>query len=318
MPFQLLKEIANWKLEAKLENNKRYFFHTKDTHQIESGERCYVIGRKGSGKTAICEYLKSIHAYDNFTVKLSFKNFPYNLLYEHSNSAFTYPNQYITIWKYIIYLNVAKLMIGNYNIDAKIRTCFENLFRGKLEKSLADSFKEWVGTSFNISACGIEAGIEISKEHRKNNMQLSDRVELLEDVLAKVMDGSRYIILFDELDEDYKDIGEAEKHKLYISLLTSLFKAIQDVKSLYFNHGKVLPVIFLRNDIYDFITDSDKNKWDDFRIDLNWDEPKINSLIAFRISRAINEEGVTLPFSEAWGSISTDDLIPIGNRQEKK
>ncbi|HWN09698.1 MAG TPA: hypothetical protein VNO50_10595 [Pyrinomonadaceae bacterium] len=51
----LLRTIADWKLEAKLEDNDRYFFHTSDVDLLENGSRCYVIGRKATGKTAISE-----------------------------------------------------------------------------------------------------------------------------------------------------------------------------------------------------------------------------------------------------------------------
>jgi len=52
--------------------------------------------------------------------------------------------------------------------------------------------------------------------------------------------------------------------------------------------ARLYPIIFLRDDIYDLIQDSDKNKWGDFRVDLNWDEAKIKKVMAFRISRAID------------------------------
>ena len=47
----VFNEIAEWKLEAKLEDNARYFFHVREVNQIEEGKRSYVIGRKGCGKT---------------------------------------------------------------------------------------------------------------------------------------------------------------------------------------------------------------------------------------------------------------------------
>jgi cold shock protein len=53
---ELVKEVAQWKLEARSEDNDRYFFHVKEVSSIENGDKCYVIGRKGSGKTAISEY----------------------------------------------------------------------------------------------------------------------------------------------------------------------------------------------------------------------------------------------------------------------
>lgn len=54
---RLLREIMDWKREAKAEDNYRYFWHVKEVDQISQGKKYFVIGRKGSGKTAICEHL---------------------------------------------------------------------------------------------------------------------------------------------------------------------------------------------------------------------------------------------------------------------
>jgi ABC-type lipoprotein export system ATPase subunit len=98
----LLEEIANWKREAKAEDNARYFWHVRETDQIAHGDKYFVIGRKGSGKTAICEYFGKQKKHDVFAEKLSFKNFPFNELYSHKNQKFTTPNQFITIWKSLL------------------------------------------------------------------------------------------------------------------------------------------------------------------------------------------------------------------------
>ena len=72
MSSEIIEEIRNWKLEAKLEENTRYFYYTKAASSIENGTKCFVIGRKGTGKTAIAEYFSSINDANIFTVKLSF------------------------------------------------------------------------------------------------------------------------------------------------------------------------------------------------------------------------------------------------------
>ncbi|WP_148651025.1 hypothetical protein [Pseudodesulfovibrio indicus] len=70
----VFKEISNWKLEAKQEDVERYFYHSESVDQVVNGEICYVIGRKGAGKTAICEHLTTLSGPTIFTKKLTFKN----------------------------------------------------------------------------------------------------------------------------------------------------------------------------------------------------------------------------------------------------
>ena len=113
-------------------------------------------------------------------------------------------------------------------------------------------------------------------------------------------------IVFDELDEDYGDIknsGELESN--YIPLLTSLFKAVQSVRATFINSGlRVFPIVFLRDDIYSQIKDADKNKWSDFKYNLEWSAPEIKDLLAHRISQ---ESGTSLSFKDAWRRIFSPD-----------
>ena len=121
MKNKTLKNIAeNWKLEAKLEDTEKYFFNNDQVNDIVEKDKCYVIGRKGSGKSAISEYILKQKKHDCFTVKLNFKNFPFNELYTLDNQTYTSPNQYITLWKYLIYSNICRLMVQNESIDSKV------------------------------------------------------------------------------------------------------------------------------------------------------------------------------------------------------
>ncbi len=73
--MDILEEINNWKLESADENTDQYFFHIDDVKLIDTAKRVFVIGRKGTGKTAICKYFESRTSYNSFSNKLSFKNF---------------------------------------------------------------------------------------------------------------------------------------------------------------------------------------------------------------------------------------------------
>ena len=110
MSRQVLEEIATWKLDAKYDDNARYFYYKKEANLIEDDQKWFIIGRKGNGKSALSEYLYRTSSPDVFTVKLSFKNFPFNLLYSLNDGSYTAPNQYISLWKFLIYSSVCKLI----------------------------------------------------------------------------------------------------------------------------------------------------------------------------------------------------------------
>ncbi len=312
----LLSEIANWKREAKSENNDQYFWHVREVDQIARGDKYFVIGRKGAGKTAICEYFNRQSKFDVFAEKLSFKNFPFNELYTQKNQKYTAPNEFISIWKYLIYSTVCRLMIKNENVDPGVREQLSKLYGD--DAPLSRRIGKWVTKEFGFSLFGLS--LKVGRDARSASENWIQDVDYLEDVVAKHAGDCTYYVLFDELDEDYRDIVEREQYKQYTSLITSLFKAVQDVRSNLSSRGptKVFPVIFLRDDIFELVQDSDKNKWGDFRVDLNWDFEKIKKVMAFRISRAIDPHSENiLPFETAWCKVFGERKIGVGTKRNK-
>lgn len=115
-----LTELSRWKLEAKLDDIKRYFFAIPELNDIAAGDASYVIGRKGTGKTALVQYLSDTANSNQHVSKLTFKNFPFNELYNQGNESYRRPNQYITIWKLIIYSAACRLIAKSEKCDPSI------------------------------------------------------------------------------------------------------------------------------------------------------------------------------------------------------
>lgn len=309
----IFEQISDWKLEAKLEDNARYFYHVNEVGLIEKGRRSFVIGRKGCGKTAISEYLCRTGQTDAFSVKLTFKNFPFNELYNERDTGYAGPHQYITLWKFLIYSHVCELMAENSAIDADVREKLISVYVTNKAPTFQRRVNAWLSRDF-----GKEIFEDEKKSPRSVNPQrersLVDRVNTLEDIILKSIDAKKYLIVFDELDEDYRNIIDKKQNEQYSSLITGLFKAVQDVRSVFSkNNYHLYPIVFLRDDIYELIQDSDKTKWSDLKISLDWDIERIKSLLAFRISRSIDPKGAPMSFDKAWHCIFARASVKIGN-----
>lgn len=314
----LLEEISNWKLEAKLESSDRYFYHTKIVDRLIVGKKSYVIGRKGMGKTAVCGYIASQENDVCFTQKLTFKNFPFNNLYELEDSGYTAPNRYITLWKYLIYSTICKMLSKNKRVDLESREQLMALFDEDLSTAFPKAVSKWTGFKFDVKVLGTGIGLGANKENTKNDyLSIADRVVILENYIKGKLGAEKYIVLFDELDEDYKNIIERENYSKYTELLTSLFKAVQDVRSI-FRDRNVFPIVFLRDDIYDVLEDPDKNKWTDYKIELDWDRDSLKNLLAFRISRAQSANQEIEVFSSAWARLFEGGEVRYGDHGNKK
>ncbi|EKE87644.1 P-loop ATPase, Sll1717 family [Idiomarina xiamenensis] len=316
--MEMLKEISEWKLDAKFEDSGRYFFHDKDVSAIEAGKYSYVIGRKGVGKTAISQNIFSKNSHDVFCEKLTFKNFPFNSLYELNDEDYTQPNQYITLWKYLIYSSICRMFVRNEAVDNEVRLELEKIY-GSVEpiNNLRRIIKKWVANEWSVKFLGLGGKVKLSEDN--GDQTWIEKVDVLEDVISRYIDEANYYIVFDELDEDYSSIIKTGGQSNYLSLITSLFKAVQDIKSIFPSESSgVKPVVFLRDDIYDLLTDSDKTKWNDFRLDLDWDKNTIKDLIAFRLTRAKYRASEPLSFKQAWALAFSPEKIEYGNRQKKQ
>lgn len=311
-----LKEIQDhWKDDAKQEDPE-YFYSAEHISDILNNKKYFVIGRKGSGKSAIAKYLCDLEDEVTFTERLSFKNFPFNCLYELTNSAFTLPNQYITLWKYIIYSHVCKMLIRNERTDGTIRANLEKLYGGDATKGLARLIPKWTTKEFQVQILSCGGGL--GGERELTDLCWIEKTSILEDFLLENIDDAKYFVVFDELDEDYRDFSTEEEKEVYLRLIKGLFKAVQDIRSTFSQYEKmVLPVVFLRNDIYEQVKDSDKNKWNDYRIDMQWDKEKLNKLVLHRLAVALKKVGSTDVTGNVWNSIFYIQKVSMGNKNAR-
>lgn len=314
----LLENISsNWKLEAKLESED-LFYSVKNLPEIEDGKKCYVIGRKGMGKTAIAEHFQAL-ADENplsFSKRLSFKNFPFNILYNLKDTDYTAPNQFITIWKYLVYNSICEMMASNEEIDDKVSIVLKKLYPNDVVAQLNKKVKKWVATDFNVNI--LDFGAEIGGLHKECNEEESwiKRCDMLERVIQQFAGESKYYVLIDELDEDYRDFITQNEKDLYVQLLTSLFKAVQDIKSVFYRTElKIIPVVFLRSDIYSLIRDSDKNKWSDFKIDLTWNLDSLKRMLCHRLYVSSDRK---LPEDIVWNKLFSCSYVMMGNQNRNQ
>ena len=173
----LLIEVSKWKREAKAEDSQRYFWHVTEVDQIARVYAYFVIGRKETGKTAICEHLHQNQAHNTFSEKLSFKNFPFNELYSHKNAKYTTPNQFISIWKYLIYSSVCRLMLENQALDESLREKLAPLYDDNT--SLSRRINRWVTKEFGLSLFGLSLKIS-NNTNPKEPTDWTQHVDFLE------------------------------------------------------------------------------------------------------------------------------------------
>jgi hypothetical protein len=198
------------------------------------------------------------------------------------------------------------MMLKNPSVNESVRRKLANSYSTDPITNLPRVIGTWTDNSFQIDEIG-------------GNVSWIEKVNILEDIIMSNLNKSKYYIIFDELDEDYRSINNEEEFEPYSNLMTSLFKAVQDIKNIFRNRNHhIYPVVFLRDDIYRLIQDADKNKWSDFQIGLDWNRKKIQNLIAFRITKAFDPSMDSLSFRNAWNLIFDYKPVQMGNRQQRE
>lgn len=313
----LLKEISRWKTEAHREDSKRYFYYTEQIEDIENGEKHFIIGRKGTGKSAIVQYLSEKAKSENgyYVEKLSFSVFPYSEIRAKQDEKVAFPNQYVSLWKYVIYSSILKMMSRSETIDSQLRELLVKVFPDNPIQRLSKLFEEMTNETISVGIKNLVQYKKTTKNQTVANLSWTDKVDIFEEIILQNIDGAKYQILFDELDDSYMDI---EKKSEYLQMLASLFKAVQSIKALFqIVPNNIQPIVFLRDDIYNQIIDSDKSKWKDFEASLIWTREELKNMLAYRITRSvIPRRAEILPFKKAWKRVCFDDSVPVkkGNK----
>ena len=291
------RNIDFGKNEGSIDSLEKYFFDSGIVDKLGNDKRTLIIGRKGTGKTAIASHLstRAIFSYNNFTNVMSFRDVPVNLLESFSDENFSASGKFVSAWKLILLIELSKQIVKNETIapdsEQKLRAIIECV-APTLESSPLDYLEKTRENNFRIDMKVAQFGE--SEHSRTEKVDLTSYVSALQrQVISTVTLSDSYTIILDELDDSYSLSTE------YLNLVTAIFKSVADLNRLFFKERTQLCVIVaLRDDIYDSIEYSDKNKWDDSAIRLDWiPKPGIKSrdtdlfkMINLRIGASYLEE----------------------------
>jgi len=314
--MNLLEQIENFgAIDA--ENDERlieYFYRTSIIDKLFTYQKSIIIGRKGSGKTAIYKYIQN-EKKQNCTALL-FKDYPWKTHDRFKNNVVSDRESYVNSWTFFFYIEIFKKVIelrdsvSNKSISKEIR---------KMEKWLKKNWgsinfdhredmspkKNKFNFTFNPQILGNSLG-SVSKDlTEKENIgsTLSEYNRKLEKITMELMKdfNTEIILIFDELDLSYSHSDSNYKNRL-IGLLLTTYNFHNIFKE------KIRIFIFLRNDIFNYLEFQDKNKIKDNMVEfLDWDSNSIESnlslksLISNRIKNNINSKSDN--FERNWNEI---------------
>ena len=261
------------RIDAESESLLREFFVETDAYmRVEDQDHIVVVGRKGTGKTAIYEVIleRADDVSTVFATGLKFRDYPWGIHEEIKDTDAAAVERYTHSWIFLILVELGKLILSDEshafspNTEAaRARTALERFIRnnwGSVGFEFKDIFrKRQYEFEFNPQFAG--TGVGTVRRHTVSRGELATKLieanRWLKACIERVAQSDNsYFVLFDELDTGY-DPSDDE----YANRLIGLLLAARDVFQWAQTGGfKVAPVVFLRSDIYDDLSFPDKNK----------------------------------------------------------
>ena len=304
-------DVKNWFPEFQVsaetdEELGEYFFTVPEINQLINSKSWLVLGRKGIGKTAIFKHLEAAEKNDlkgYSVISLNFKDYPWPIhkLYKESLSGEL--SAYQKSWKYLFFVKALSKLIEQQGVDKKklsndlkwAKNYIEKIY-GRPDPTILEVLRSKIVRIDKISApstgiAGIPfSGGEISFEDISEDKVLQAKLrsnaftllEYFENIFKANVSGYKFLIILDQLDENWLS-GEIEE---YSKVLINLLNVCRNI-STDGNINKFLKIVpFMRSDIYQSLQFNDKNKlFQDSAIVISWNNESLDSMFYQRIKK---------------------------------
>ena len=239
-----------------------------------------VLGRKGSGKTAIYKRLITEHGGNTFSLGHSFDDYPWHHHDLQAEVGVPEERRYIHSWKYMILLGVAKVLLNNdqsqpwSDDSADAMSVLEDFVvdsYGSRDPDMRQLFSPEKQLRFkgSMDLKVLQIGVESMLVRDLPIHIQSVNKAMQEHIFRALNPDSTYYICFDQL-----DLGFSTTDSTYGQRLIGLLVAARDLFVAAKNAGKRFsPVVFLRDDIFQDLQFEDKNKiLENFATKIAWTE----------------------------------------------
>jgi energy-coupling factor transporter ATP-binding protein EcfA2 len=276
----------------------KYFLTTDAARSIEAGHTLLVLGRKGSGKTALVRHFTETQPRTHGK-PLSLRSYPWTTHAGLVDQGAAKNEAYVASWKLLIAIRLASMVC-----DAGQNVYTDSI--AALQKFLMDNFGtidpetgaifaqkalKVVGLTFSPQVAGFSLGsINFGRDDGSKVLGLelnSLTSSILKDVSSAIAELKieRLFLHFDELDQGLINVDD-ERGRLLIGLIL----AAREISLSNALRANIRPVIYLRTDIWQQLDFSDKNKIaQSSSIHLVWNENTLLEMINARLTALSGE-----------------------------
>lgn len=282
------------------------FLRTTAYSEVVSGRKTLIIGRKGSGKSAICMHLAENDG--GTAVVITPDDAAGDELRRFVLDGLTTASAKALLWRYVFAVQTARYLVRHASGDAHRRTpssvgTLERFLRDNGELSEESLYHRVVRagrglmSSFSLEAFGVAVAVE--RNGAPDGVSASRQLDVVEAGVRKAFhdlgcagDHGPLLVMVDQLEQVWSDEPDTE------ALVIGLLLAGKHAALTY--GGALRCVFFLRSDIYDTLDFSDADKFHSDEIRLSWTVGLLHDLTLVRAGVSLGRR--LLPH-ELWGEV---------------
>lgn len=283
-----------------------YFLTTSTVGQIRTSTPLLVLGAKGSGKTALVRYFTEQSHPDLLCAAIRMTDYPWGVHAQRRDAAAAEANAFGAAWEFLLAVEYAKIVIraaGDEDSDESLR----------IRKFLKDNYGTESGSPKEIlrpESLTMSGSIEpkmfgfslfrIDFKRPPNDMRLGAELNAASEALfsnaqaiaSRNLKGKKVLLHIDELDHGLSDLDKPRS-----DMLIGLVLAASDIARKFEKvESPFSPVVYLRDDLWNALSFSDKNKIRQTRTHvLTWSEDELRKMIE---ERATAKLGTTTRFED--------------------
>jgi hypothetical protein len=302
--------------ENEFQSLGAYYVQTDEYNRALRGEVNLVVGRKGTGKTALFFQVRDRIRRDKQNIVIDLKPEGYQLLKLKENvldllSEGAKAHLITAFWEYLLLLEICRKVLekdrSRYRFDATGADAYrtlERLYRGGIASTEGDFSERLLLLSQEIinayqQQYGQAKNVRLTADEVTNLLHTTTIADLREALASYLGQKGQVLVLFDNLDKGwaYKGIGTGD-----ILILRCLIDAARKVqREMRKADVEMSCIVFVRNDIYELLMNSSPDFGKEARASLDWSDPDLlREVLRRRLSQSFPEQ---VSFAQVWGLI---------------
>lgn len=307
-------ELGANSAENEMRTLRNYYLKTDQFLKAIRGEAHLVVGRKGSGKSAIFFQIRDRERAKKDNIVLDLKPDGYKLIkFKELVLDFlekgTLLHTITAFWEYVLLLEICyKILQRDKDLHLKDHTIYETY--KKLDESYNDTdltlegdFSERMSFLMDKVANEYKAKYGDQSEVRLSVPQLTELLyshnlnKLKIHVIEYMKHKSVLWLLFDNIDKGWPTSGLTAEDLLIVRALIDATKKIEH--QLQPSKTETHTIVFLRNDVYELLVQATSDRGKEASVLLDWTDPELlKELLRLRI--ASNNLDDEKSFKELW------------------